>query len=109
MKIQNKNLIDYFGATVNIASRMESKVAEPMGFAVAIHGEKKINNEILDMLRAFHGLKVKNVYFTYKKCAAIKRSKRLFNSAQNGIECYSADQLKGVGEILAYRCGLSIN
>ena len=42
VKIQNKDMIDFFGGSVNMASRMESKVSEVEGFALYLYGEKRL-------------------------------------------------------------------
>lgn len=108
VSIQNKKLIDYFGATVNIASRMESKVSEVGGFAVSIQGMKKPNKEIMDILNKLPHLKYSFSYYTYQKCSEIKRSMRLLSNQQNNIVCHDPEQLKGVGAILAYSCRVNL-
>jgi hypothetical protein len=106
IKIQNKQLIDYFGPAVNMASRMESKVSDPEGFAISLHGEKKINSDIIKLLKNYPKLKYSLHSYSYSKCKDIKRSERLLSSEQ--IKCFNADDLKGVGEVLAYKCDLTI-
>jgi hypothetical protein len=104
IKIQNKQLIDYFGAPVNMASKMESKVSDPEGFAISLYGEKRINKELISILEKCPKLKYSLNLYTYTKCNEIKRSERLLSTIQ--IKCYDAEILKGVGEVLAYKCDI---
>jgi hypothetical protein len=103
-KIQNKSLIDLFGSPVNMASRMESKVSDVGGFAFSIYGEKKINKNIILLLKKFPKLKYILQLYTFKNCKKIKRSERLLSSGQ--LDCLNAEILKGVGEVLVYKCNI---
>jgi hypothetical protein len=109
--IQNKSLLDYFGPTVNIASRMESKVSQVGGFAFCINGDKKHNRKILNYLND-NNLKIEMTYFMDDlKCKEnLKRSERLFSAEQiHGYKCKDPEILKGVGgDIITYECQLNM-
>jgi adenylate cyclase len=105
-KIQDKDMIDYFGGPVNMASRMESKVSDVGGFAISIYGEKKVNQVMMNIFKNRPNLKYKLNLYTYKSCEEVKRSMRLLSNVQSNIECFDADILKGVGEVMAYKCNI---
>jgi hypothetical protein len=112
MIIQNKSLIDYFGSTVNIASRMESKVSQVRGFALCIQGKKKYDSKIIKYLNS-ENIKTKIGYYidNLEDCGNIlKRSKRLLNTNQiYEHTCKDANVLHGVGgDIITYDCELNI-
>lgn len=103
-KIQNKELIDLFGSPVNMASRMESKVSDVGGFAFSLYGEKKINKNIISLLKKYENLKYVLQLYTFKDCQKINRSERLLMTEQ--LQCINAEELKGVGEVLVYKCNI---
>jgi hypothetical protein len=60
--IQEHKMIDYFGSTVNIASRMESKVSQVGGFALL--GDGLEGSKIMNLLDQY--CVVQKVQFKYK-------------------------------------------
>jgi hypothetical protein len=93
MKIQGYDLVDYFGNTVNIGSRMESKVSPARGFAFHFQGNKvpkKIMEYIKENARIIKKIHYKN------KCPDPKSVKLL------AAECRLSESLHGVGELTAY-------
>jgi hypothetical protein len=99
VKIQGKNLIDVFGPTVNKASRMESKVSDVGGFAFTLESTELP----ADIKKVLSSSKVTTVQFSNNCKDEIARSRRLLTEEQRMIECYSPDQLKGVGELKAFK------
>jgi len=55
-RIQNVELIDFFGDVVNTASRMESKVAEPGG--IAFTSVDNIDNQINNLSKKYKLVKI---------------------------------------------------
>jgi hypothetical protein len=101
MRVQNKNLIDLFGVTVNKASRMESKVSPVSGFAY--HTKLKYTFDPAKFAKYLTGYNLSHKKINYKKsgkCDRTKRSARLLTDAQ--YECRNSDELKGVGELIAH-------
>jgi len=112
MIIQNKSLIDYFGTSVNVASRMESKVSQVGGFALCLEGKKKDDSKIVRYLNS-KNIRIDIGYYMddLNKCNDILiRSERLLNTNQiNEQKCKDPRELKGVGgDIVTYDCVLNI-
>lgn len=93
IEIQNCRMVDYYGTTVNIASRMESVVSDIDGFAIYFEDPRMDEFDILDVVSDIDVVKVK-----FKDtCPNEKRLKML------PYECRLARELKGVGRLSAYR------
>ena len=110
--IQNKSLLDYFGPTVNSASRMESKISPVKGFAFSILGKLAHNTKIIKYLNS-KSIDVGLSYYMYDvpSCEKIlKRSERLLYTNQIfENKCKNPSQLKGIyRNILTYECNLRI-
>jgi class 3 adenylate cyclase len=75
--VQKYKLRDVFGATVNLASRMESKVSQVGGFGIL---DRNMNKQTLDLLKQRCDLK--RVHFVHKCDKKIYRSKRLLTECQ---------------------------
>jgi 3'-phosphoadenosine 5'-phosphosulfate sulfotransferase len=90
-KVQNCNLVDYFGNTVNTGARMESILSPIDGVAVAINDCKKID-EILESINVPKE-NVKISVFNEKKILKLKRSVRL---VPYSIQASSGSELHGV-------------
>lgn len=91
--IQNCKMKDFFGNTVNTASRMESKVSEIGGFAIAFLDTK--NQEMPKNVKKMLSKKFKIRKIVYKdKCRKIDS---LVNS-----ECKLIAQLKGIKPVKVY-------
>ena len=75
IEIQGHKLKDIFGTTVNLASRMESKVSLVGGFGILAD---RLPKKILDVIRANCSL-VTEVNFKFK-CDPVERSARLMSS-----------------------------
>jgi hypothetical protein len=90
-KIQNCNLLDFYGPTVNIASRMESKVSPLGGFG--IYFENHNNENILYNFDYYHKPTIHKVIF---KPSCPKGKSLLAN------ECRLTSELHGVGNLTAY-------
>ena len=95
--IQGCRVVDYFGPIVNIASRMESKVAKLDGFA--FHIEKgvpaRVLESVLDEINSYSSAvkRVTTIEFKEKCPKGRKRS---------GSVCRRSATLHGVGNLVAY-------
>lgn len=98
--IQNFTLKDYFGTTVNMASRMESKVSKVDGFGILADS---IPGKIKDLIE--RSCNVQEVRFRYMCNVPVKRSKRLL--IQDSV-CYDVKILhvEDGKEHLTYSCVL---
>jgi hypothetical protein len=101
-KIQNKNLLDYFGNVVNTASRMESKVSENDGFAFSFFNKINID-EIEKYLNKNCNIEIIN--FTNSKDDFKNRSGRLLTDTHRYIN-KSIDELSGISDVIVYNCKL---
>lgn len=95
--IQNKKLVDYFGNTVNTASRIESMVSEvgDIAFAITADADKVNLDEFLEDRKA-ELISFKN------KGEEIKRSNRILTDIHRHIY-KNVEELKGVEEIDVYK------
>jgi len=75
--IQNHKLRDIFGSTVNLASRMESKVSLVGGFGVL---NSNVDKNTLALLKS--KCDVKNVHFLHSCTKKVHRSMRLIGECQ---------------------------
>ena len=100
--VQDCAMTDYFGNVVNTASRMESKVSHPGGFAVGVlHNNKKDIPKIIKLLKEhdeYFDIKVRK----YGKCNVqslnrFKRSTKLLHDVS--FRCESLEQLHGVDKV----------
>lgn len=107
-QIQGVNLKDYFGNSVNTASRMESKVSETNGFAFSFLKDIDNDNEeeILNFLQD-NDIDIKVIEYdnNCKQDKNRKRSARLLTDLQVNI-CKKVDDLKGVKSVRVYKCKL---
>lgn len=94
IKIQNISLKDYFGNTVNTAARLESKVAEEGGVAIALMTENAADVEIAKILEPY---KVNLITFG-NKGDEVKRSARTLTDIHRHIY-KNIDELKGVDKL----------
>lgn len=102
-EIQGCKLKDFFGETVNLASRMESKVSKVGGFALCLTGKTQIDDYVLRILSKLKQIKnTEIIKFTDCKSnnydSFFKRSGKLI--------CKDISILKGVGDVVAYSCFL---
>ena len=104
MTIQGHLLNDYFGSSINEASRMESVVSAPEGFAFAYRGRISNSEEIEELLQ--ERCKVQIIDYQENCQAETKRSGRLLTDQQR-YACKPLQQLKGIEEITVYKCSLS--
>jgi hypothetical protein len=107
-KIQGFNLKDFFGNTVNIASRMETKVSPNDGFAFAIleplkpEISEKIMSEIAD-------LNMRKLKFTNHcdipsdNTQTREKSARLLTDVQF-FRCEDIGKLKGIDDLTVFSC-----
>lgn len=102
--IQNSNLRDFFGNTVNSASRLESKVSQPGGFAFAY---ESISDELSEKVKKLiDNFKYEKIEFSSncegdKEEIQGKRSGRLLYDIQIS-KCTEIQKLKGIKELTAY-------
>lgn len=85
--IQGHKLKDFFGTSVNMASRMESKVSKVGGFGILAD---TISKKTLELLRA--NCNLQKVDFKYRCNEKIQRSGRLIAFDQNSI-CHDITML----------------
>jgi|688.fasta_scaffold163812_3 hypothetical protein len=103
VKIQNCNMKDVFGNTVNTASRMESKVSPVGGIGIVVLSDKDIEKYIEYMIEELDNNEYKYEILSYDneclnaKKQLFKRSSRLLNNYH--YSCKSLDELKGVKKI----------
>lgn len=106
-EIQGYDIKDYFGNTVNIASRMESKVSPEDGFAFAILKpiKPKISEEITKITKKLNLEKIKYT----GKCnlpkdkPKRKKSSRLLTDVQY-FKCGDVEELNGINELTVFSC-----
>lgn len=101
---QGKELLDYFGNTVNTASRLESKVSEVGGFAFGFTSQVKKDERTRILTIIEETCKeMKEYNYGEDKSASEnrKRSGRLLNDTQDYIY-RSIKNLNGVDEIFVY-------
>lgn len=103
VKIQNKQLWDYFGNTVNTASRMESTVSTPgnLAFSFTDSLDKSQEEKIVDWLEK-HKFPLKIVDYQHR-CyeGKRKRSGRLLSELQLHT-CEPLSKLKGIAKTTSY-------
>lgn len=98
-KIQGCMLQDYIGATVNIASRMESKISGKTGFA--FFSEGAVDRELLQALNTIGKV---NTIIVDNNC--LRQQKQIRSTRILNPECMNPKELKGVGELMAYKVTL---
>jgi len=96
IKIQNCIVKDFFGSTVNIASRLESKVSDPDTIAIGISSNR-------DIINIINFLKLKNYIYRIedfkKKCNFKSKNYIIKNKTQNikiKEKCKTIKLLKGL-------------
>jgi hypothetical protein len=102
--IQGKKLMDYFGNTVNTASRMESKVSDSGHIAFSWTGkiDEAEEKRIMDWIKD-NGLKVEIIDYKHRCYSGQrKRSGRLLSDLQVHT-CEPLNQLKGVAAVTAFK------
>lgn len=106
-KIQGVNLKDFFGNTVNIASRMETQVSPHDGFAFAIL--EQIKPEISEKItKEIEDINMRKIKFT-NHCDipspdnTREKSARLLTDVQY-FSCEDIGKLKGINEITVFSC-----
>lgn len=106
-KIQGVILKDYFGNTVNTASRMESKVSEVGSFAFSFLSPIENEEEILSYLEK-EEIDIEVIEYNGDNCKTEedrKRSARLLTDLQIN-SCESIKELQGVDPVRVYKCDL---
>ena len=96
IKIQNCIVKDFFGSTVNIASRLESKVSEPDTIAIGISSNKDIINIINFLKSKNYKYKIEDFY---KKCNFKNKIYIIKNKTKNikiKEKCKTIKLLKGI-------------
>jgi hypothetical protein len=110
-ELQGCKFMDFFGNIVNTASRMESKISNPNGFAFGIADNTK-NHHLLNDIIQFIKEDSQNYSFKILKFQNScdikdrgKRSTKLLN--QYTIHCESLKKLRGVDNILVLNVSLN--
>lgn len=101
LKIQNKQMNDFFGNTVNTASRMESKVCDPNEIAFTLLATPKNEDKIKEIIN--NRCETKVIKYSDKCDKQVKRSGRLLTDQQR-YSCKPISDLKGVKDLIAYKC-----
>lgn len=94
VRFQDCDLKDYYGQTVNIASRMESVVAGANDIALAFN-EKHDDEDVIDVVADL----------TRQNGSKWDITVELFNNQckpEKGISCFPEEKLHGVGKVRAY-------
>lgn len=95
--IQDADLIDYFGNTINSASRLETEVSEVGGFAIASTSKKITSDDIKDVIKDFNFTEIQ---YTSTPIKERIRSSRLLTDTQ--IFHKDIKDLHGIKPIVAY-------
>lgn len=98
--IQNAVLRDFYGNTVNSASRLESNVSGDNGFAFGVKLKVDFN---LEEIKDCH---IQKIQYTDNPSTERRRSGRLLTDEHFFIERRDLSDLKGIDEILVYKCDL---
>lgn len=101
---QGKTLNDYFGATVNIASRMESKAAGVNEIAIAFNEKKNGSEKKLKKLENSKIIKNWKIYIKHytNKCMYPQKYKKRSQRLIWGYRCLNPKKLHGVGKVKSY-------
>ena len=102
--IQHHKLSDFFGPTINAASRMESKVSLPDGFAFVCLSDPG-NRVMAHVARIIEKMSVVAHWYARvcpTKQPALVRSGRLLSMRHYPFECHDPALLRGVNDIIAY-------
>lgn len=109
-KIQGYNLKDFFGNTVNIASRMETQVSPHDGFAFAILEPLKpeISEAIMDEIKNLNMRKLKftnhcDIPTGDATTQSREKSGRLLTDVQF-FRCEDIGKLKGINDLTVFSC-----
>ena len=102
-KFQGKKMVDFYGAVINTASRMESKVAKQGEVVIAFHENSKKNYiAIIEKekdIRKDWCVKIKH----YKKtCKDVPKFRKRSGRFLQGYSCLNEKILHGVGQTKAY-------
>lgn len=105
--IQGSELKDYFGNTVNTASRMESKVSEPgeLSFCYSEGVSEKESEKITDLIEEYEYEKIEftsNCSKEEREEMRGKRSARILSDIQIH-SCEDISKLEGIKELTAFK------
>ncbi len=100
---QGKKMVDFYGAVINTASRMESKVAKEGEVVIAFHENSKKNYLVIiekeKDIRKHWYVKIKH----YKKnCKDVSKFRKRSGRFLQGYSCLNEKILHGVGQTKAY-------
>ena len=96
-----KNFLDVFGNTVNVASRLESKISVPGGFGVWKVGEEgNEGNEEIGSRRLSRHYTLTEVNFSDRRPCKRGRSSRLLSPSD--YQCTPVENLRGISIQRAY-------
>lgn len=103
-KIQNNNVLDYFGETVNMASRMESRISPVSGFAIGMYVSSHIQLDIiLKICKDLDFDKYEIKITKFENCSSeLLRSERLLTQTNVKMKCEDKNILHGVQLSRAY-------
>ena len=96
--IQRKEILDYYGNTVNTASRLETNVCKPGGIVFAT-----LSKEDRDLEKLVKNYQVEVIDYKEKGDSEIRRSGRLLTDTHRYIT-KALSELKGIKEVTAYSC-----
>lgn len=114
--IQNCTVEDYVGPSVNVASRMESKVSPVGGFAVGVAENSLHSPHFRNILKMVEercdsdGFDVSVQIYNdgcdtdYIAQSSVVESKRSQSARLLSVECFESSVLHGVGDVLAILC-----
>ncbi len=101
--LQGHQMVDYFGTMVNKASRLESGVSDVGHFAFGF--DKPLTKEpVFPESDIDYSVTIEEYSNSCHSNEDVKNSRRLFNARQH--HCHAEGDLKGVGEVVAYKINI---
>ena len=102
-QFQGKKMVDFYGAVINTASRMESKVAKVGDVVISFHESSKKNYlKILEREKDFKKYWKVSIKHYKKNCNNVSKFRKRSGRFLQGYACLNEKLLHGVGQTKAY-------